>query len=277
MTTEKLTQPLRWHGGKGAFNGKLAKWIISLMPPRGEWHLFSEPYLGGAAVSLHMDPEGISEIHNDIDGDLTNFWEVLRCPTECEMLQRFLEATPLSQGLFEAVDPPGPAATPVYRAWRFFIRCRQSRAGKMKHFATPTGRTRCGMNENVSAWLSAVDGLPAVHNRIKRIEIRNMDAVEFIKEVDHPKRLFYCDPPYLHKTRASTADYKYEMTEEQHGNLLECLSLVKGRFLLSGYRSDLYDDWTSTFGWTRHELKIPNSAAGGKKKRTMTECAWTNY
>ena len=24
---KKLTQPLKWHGGKGAFNGKLAKWI----------------------------------------------------------------------------------------------------------------------------------------------------------------------------------------------------------------------------------------------------------
>ena len=26
-----ITPPLKWHGGKNAFEGKLAKWIISLM------------------------------------------------------------------------------------------------------------------------------------------------------------------------------------------------------------------------------------------------------
>lgn len=282
-TTKAITQPLKWHGGKGAFNGKLAKWIISLMPDRRKWSLYSEPYFGGGSVALHMDPVGISEIHNDIDGDLAHFWDCLKTASTFRTMQRDLESTPFSQSSYAdaarllayEAEQPG-SASPVDRASAFFVLCRQSRAGKMESFATPTSRTRRDMNENVSAWLTAIEGLPAVHARVKRMEFWNMDAVKFIRKFDHPRRVFYCDPTYLPKTRTSTKDYKHEMTEEQHGELLECLSLIKGRFLLSGYHSELYDDWTSTFGWTRHEYEIANNASGAKTKRTMVECVWAN-
>lgn len=284
-TKPAITQPLKWHGGKGAFNGKLAKWIISLMPDRGEWswNLYSEPYFGGGSVSLHMDAGGISEIHNDIDGDLQNFWDCLKTVSAFKAMQRDLEATPFSQPVYaEAArtldykaEWPG-STSPVDRAIAFFILCRQSRAGKMKDFATPTSRTRCGMNENVSAWLNAIEGLPAVHDRVKRMEFWNMDAVAFVRKFDHPRRLFYCDPTYLPETRASTKDYKHEMTPEQHMDLLKCLADIKGRFLLSGYRSTMYDEFAADAGWTRHEFKIANNASGTKKKRTMVECVWTN-
>ena len=85
------------------------------------------------------------------------------------------------------------------------------------------------MNENVSAWLSAVEGLPEAHARLGRVEIRNMDACEFIQKYDHPKALFYCDPPYLHQTRhekAANNEYTHEMTFEQHDNLLSRLSAI---------------------------------------------------
>ncbi len=280
MTTTKLTQPLKIHGGKGAFGGKLAKWIISLMPNRDTWELFSEPYLGGGSVALHMDPVGISEIHNDIDGELANFWVTLQGKNTFKWFRELCEKTPFSQHEWEKARrklADGGEHSSVLRAWWFFIHCRQSREGKMKHFVTPTGRTRRGMNENVSAWLTAIEGLPAVHARVKRMEVRNMDAVEFIKEVDHPRRVFYCDPPYLHETRASTKDYKHEMTLGQHAHLLKCLSGIKGRFLLSGYRSEMYDEFAADVGWSWHEFKIPNCASSGKKKRVMVECVWTNY
>jgi site-specific DNA-adenine methylase len=41
--------PLKWHGGKDAFQGKLARRILSLMPGHRP-HV--EPYAGGLAVLL---------------------------------------------------------------------------------------------------------------------------------------------------------------------------------------------------------------------------------
>jgi hypothetical protein len=51
---------------------------------------------------------------------------------------------------------------PVPSAVNFFVRCRQSMAGRMRDFATLSRtRVRRGMNEQAAAWLSAVEGLPA--------------------------------------------------------------------------------------------------------------------
>src|SRR6185312_9978188 len=72
--------PLKWHGGKHY----LAPKIVALFPPRrsdanpdGYVH-YVEPYAGGLAVLLASDPEGVSEVANDLDGGLTNFWRVLQ-------------------------------------------------------------------------------------------------------------------------------------------------------------------------------------------------------
>lgn len=133
------------------------------------------------------------------------------------------------------------------------------------------------MNENVSAWLSAVDGLPEAHERLRRVEIRNMDAVDFIKKYDHEKALFYLDPPYLHETRVTTKDYEHEMTEDDHNNLLSRLAVTNGKFILSGYRSHLYDLWAASNGFRRVEKQIDNKASGKKTKEKKTECLWMNY
>jgi DNA adenine methylase len=71
-----------------------------------------------------------------------------------------------------------PQADPVQRAVRFFVLCRQSLAGRMDTFAPLSkNRTRRRMNEQASAWLTAVEGLPAVHARLKRVAILNRPAL----------------------------------------------------------------------------------------------------
>lgn len=67
------------------------------------------------------------------------------------------------------------------------------------------------------------------------------------------------------------------MVPEQHRELCEMLGKIKGRFLLSGYRSEMYARYANEFGWTRYEMQINNHAAGGKTKRVMTECVWCNF
>lgn len=290
MKTETLTPPLKWFGGKQY----LAKWIISHMPPRcanpnnpqpddnGYVH-YVEPYAGGLAVLFEMDPQGISEVVNDLNYELTNFWACLQEPEAFAEFKRRVDAIPFSQVHYEGshadVAPTfdklgGMTALAV----NFFVRCRQSRAGMFKDFATLTrNRTRRGMNEQASAWLNAVEGLPAVHARLKRVVILNRPALEVIKQQDGPRTLFYLDPPYLQSTRTA-GGYAHEMSVTDHDELLDRLGTgIEGRFLLSGYRSELYDTVAERFGWTRYDLEIDNKAAGGKEKRKMVECLWVNF
>lgn len=266
-----LTQPIKWHGGKSY----LASWIVEHFPSRDEYTHYNEPFAGGLSVLFAHDPNGKSEAVNDLNGGLTNFWRVLAQTPD--RLIRALWGTPLSQSEFlEALrcnhDPDA-----VKRATAFFIRYRQSRQGLGKDYCTPTTRTRRGMNENVSAWLSAVDGLPEAHERLRRVEVRNMDAVDFIRVYDHEKALFYLDPPYLHETRVTKSDYEHEMSEEDHCRLLECLTKIKGKFCLSGYPSNLYERFAEKNRWHVVWKEIDNKASGKKSKEKKIEVLWRNY
>lgn len=266
-----ISSPLKWHGGKHY----LARRIVGLMPP----HLhYVEPYFGGGAVLLAKPPEGVSEVVNDLDGDLTCFWRVLQEASTFAAFRRLVEATPFSEVEWKLATQSPPAGI-VGRAWAFFVKCRMSLAGRMTAFTGITKtRTRRGMNGEASAWLSAVEGLPEVHARLKRVVIVGpRPALEVIKAHDGPDTLFYLDPPYLHETRATTGEYRHEMTEADHDELLAALHDVQGKFLLSGYRSRLYDEAAGFGGWVRHDFDLANHAAGGGSKRRMTECVWCNF
>lgn len=273
-----VPQPLKWHGGKGAFNGKLAKWIISLMPPHTH---YVEPFFGGGAVLLHKDPEGVSEVVNDLNGELVNFWNVLRCDNSFAILQHWLEATPFCEATYESAcqhKPPADEMLNTSAAFAFFVRCRQSMAGRMKSFA-PLSRTRTrqGMNEQAAAWLTAVNGLPEVHARMRRVAVLGRPALDVIKQQDGPQTLYYLDPSYPHETRTAKSVYEHEMTTADHLELLDVLERIKGKFILSGYRCEMYDKHAERCGWRREEFSIVNNSAGGSAKRVMTECIWMNY
>jgi DNA adenine methylase len=275
-----LTPPLKWHGGKHY----LASRIVGLMPP----HLhYVEPFFGGGAVLLLRDPadpslwlppnKGVSEVANDVNGRLVNFWRVLKDESLFPRFIRMAQAIPVARDEWEAAHAHIPsAADPVADAVAFFVDCRQSRSGLMKGFTPVTrSRTRREMNGNVSEWLSAVDGLPEVHARLRRVLIEHMSAVDLIRREDAPFTLFYCDPPYLHETRKATEAYAFEMTETDHYELLGVLRQCKGKVMLSGYPSKLYDD--ALAGWNRHTFDLANHAANGKAKRRETEVVWCNF
>src|SRR5262249_52529359 len=141
---------------------------------------------------------------------------------------------------------------PVADAVAFFVDARQSLAGRRTGFTAVTrGRTRRGINGNVSEWLGAVEGLAAVHARLRAVLLENRPALDVIRQHDGPGTLFNCDPPYPHETRESTKEYgPHEMTEADHQALLNVLLACRGKVMLSGYPSRLYDE--ALAGWTRH-------------------------
>jgi DNA adenine methylase len=276
---QRLNPPLKWHGGKHY----LAREIVRLMPP----HLhYVEPYFGGGAVLLARIPEepslfspshnGVSEVVNDINGRLINFWRVLQDEETFRRFQRVVEAVPLARAEWEKAHGHTCGEDRVADAVAFFVDCRQSLAGRMTSFTPLTRtRTRRQMNGNVSEWLSAIDGLPAVHARLRRVAIEQMPALDLIRREDTSDTLFYCDPPYLHETRAATDAYAHEMTGADHRALLEALLACKGKVMLSGYPSPLYDKALSA--WTKHTFDLPNNAAGGRAKARETEVLWCNF
>lgn len=278
------SQPIKWHGGKSY----LASWLHSLAPPscvddpaNGYTHR-NIVFAGGLGEFWNWQPiDGISETVNDCNSGLTNFYEVLGDCLLADAFIRELQMTPLSQGVWErSLNETLSATDPsIGAAKAFFLKYRQSRQGLGKDYTTPTTRTRRGMNEQVSAWLSAVDGLPECHERLRRVEIRNLDCIDFIQKYDHPRALFYCDPPYLHETRATTGEYEHEMTAEQHEHLLNTLAMIQGKFMLSGYHSQLYDQWQvcASNGFRCHERTIDNKASSKKTKDKRIECVWCNY
>jgi DNA adenine methylase len=237
---------------------------------------YVEAFAGGLSVLLAKPAEDVSEVVNDLDGELTNFWTVLQGDETFARFQRLVEAIPFSEVEWQRAGLRLLELDPVVRAVAFFVRCRQSLAGRRDTFA-PLSRTRTrrGMNEQASAWINAVEGLPAVHARLRRVVVLNRPALEVIRQQDGRDTLFYLDPPYLHETRSTTGEYRHEMTEQDHRDLLALICQVRGKVMLSGYPSELYD--ASLEGWSRHIFDLPNNAAGGKQKARESEILWCNF
>jgi DNA adenine methylase len=271
-----MNGPLKSHGGKHY----LARQIIALMPP----HLhYIEPYFGGGAVLFAKQHEGVSEVVNDLNGDLMNFWRVLQEKKAFTEFKRRMEAVPFSECQWQeakeqlAEEQGASRKVSIDRAIAFFILCRQSMAGRCQDFAPISKtRTRRGMNEQASAWMQCVDGLPAVHARLRRVVILNRPALEVLRAHDTPTTLSYLDPPYLPETRTSKGVFgPFDMTAEQHEELLATVKALQGKVMLSGYPSKLYESRLA--GWQRHSFDLPNNAAGDIAKRRMTECIWCNF
>ncbi len=67
---------------------------------------------------MARNPEGVSEVVNDLDSGLTNFWRVLQDESLFKAFRRRIESTPFSQIEWEVagtVEPVViPTLTPLY-------------------------------------------------------------------------------------------------------------------------------------------------------------------
>lgn len=266
-----MTLPLKWHGGKQ----KLSSWILSHAPKDYVHRVIA--FAGGLGEFLQWSPDGFSEVVNDIDQELFTFWSVLRDPKLFEDLRRRAEACPLSERLWEE-SKDSSSDDLVGRALKLMILVRQSRQALKEDFCTLSRtRTRRAMNEQASSWLSAVEGLPEAHDRLKGVVVLNRDAMDVIRQQDGKDTWFYLDPPYMPETRVSKQAYDHEMSEDDHARLLLTLSDISGKFLLSGYDCPLYSEMAQHMGWTRVEKSVASHAGKGSKKSKRTECLWKNY
>lgn len=257
-----------WYGGKFSH----LSWLLPLLP---KCHHYCEPFGGSAAVLLNREPSSV-ETYNDIDGEVVNFFKVLRDKKE-ELIEK-IALTPFSrEEFFYAVTPSKDELSDLERARRFFIRARQSRTGlaqtaSLGRWANCKNTSRAGMSGVVSRWLGSVKMLPEIAERLLRVQIENRPALEVIELYDESDTLFYCDPPYPQESRGDAKAYEFEMSDEKHQMLADLLNLVKGKAAISGYRCDLMDSLYK--GWNRFDAS-PKACHSIKKLRQ--EALWANY
>jgi len=259
-----------WYGGKFSH----LDWLLPLLPA---CHHYCEPFAGSGAVLLNRATSPV-ETYNDIDGEVVNFFRVLR--DRHEELIRAIALTPFSREEYhKAIYGATHGIGDVERARRFYIKARQTRTGlaqtaSLGRWANCKDTSRAGMSGVVSRWLGGVDALDDIAQRLIRVQIENRPAVDVIRLYDSPTTLFYCDPPYLHATRGDAKAYGFEMDEDQHRDFAEAVNECKGLVAVSGYDHPLMAE---LFGSKRWFKTVGMDKTIHSTKGTRQEALWTNY
>lgn len=241
----------------------MAKQIASMMPPHRS---YLEPFFGSGAVLFNKPPSAIETV-NDIDGDITNFFKVVReCPEE---LAEAISLTPYSRDVFnDAHENRG--TTDFDRAYRFAIRYSMGHGFKtyqktgFKIDVYARERSYC-----VSCWNTMPERIFEAAARLKEVQIENRPALELIHKFNYDNVLIYADPPYLLSTRGGK-QYKHEMDEQAHIELLDALKAHRGSAIISGYPSELYD--SELREWNRITKQSYNQNSDAR-----TEVLWFNF
>jgi DNA adenine methylase len=265
-----------WYGGKCLH----LDWLLPLLPPAGH---YVEPFGGGASVLLNRKAS-MMETYNDLNGDVVNFFKVLR--EKREALIEALQLTPLSRAEFNAAKIGENGLSDVERARRFAVLIQQGRNSVPDNPKVGWGFR---VESSNGRWRRLIESLPAVADRLARTQIESRPALEVIKRYDSDKTLFYCDPPYPQAGRRTYKEYgRFEMTDDDHRKLGEVLNRVKGRAAVSSYKTKLYDEifkgWrmipapkkaapSSLANWAAR--KAPS--ADGRARKIRQEVLYCNY
>lgn len=271
MTAEQLKPLVPYHGGKS----RLAPWLVSLMPKH---RVYVEPFAGSAAVLL-AKPRSTHEILNDVDGDVMNFYKVLR--EDPEQLEYLCRLTPYARDEFAAADLSEDLSD-IERARRWWIRVNQS--------FTHTGTTMTGWStsitrgsNNARTVLNRIDRFAAVAERLGFVTIENRDALYIVERYGAQDGVIYADPPYLMSVRSDggkrrpNGDYTHEFgSEADHRQLADALRASGATVLLSGYHSPLYDELYED--WHRVERTVLRRSSNGRSASQVhvQEVVWCN-
>lgn len=244
----------------------IASWIISKFP---QHHSYLEPFFGSGAV-LFTKPRSNIETVNDLDGEVVNLFRWIR--EDPERLANEIQWTPYARDVYEQ------AFTGMKTENDSFRRAVNYYTYMMMGYGFRTNGNKTGWKIDIQGreksyaanmWCSAPDKILQATERLRGVQIENRPAVKLIERFNFPNVLVYADPPYLMETRYGE-QYRKEMTEQDHLELLECLLKHKGPVLLSGYRSALYDEMLN--GWYMETITCRN-----QRSDVAEECLWMNF
>lgn len=266
-----MRPPIKTHGGKYY----LYNWIIEHFPEDYEDLIYCEPFCAGGSVFLNKEPS-CEEVINDIDPGVVYVFKALRDEPK-EFIAR-IKRTRYTERAFKMAQTRSENGFDDYidHAVNEYILRRMSRGGLKRAFAW-SERLRGGQPGDLNAWETMIDHLPAISERVQGVSILNKCFTEVVKVWDEENSFFYLDPPYLHSTRTegTTSAYEFEMTVEDHINMLHLANNARGKVIISGYASPLYN--RSLKEWKCEKKNMANHSSQSKKKERRVECIWMNY
>jgi DNA adenine methylase len=264
-----MNSPIKYFGGKGTmFNN-----IIDYFPKREEYNTYIEPFGGSYSVGLKKDPVEI-EIYNDMDQNVYSLYKVLSDPELFKQFKHNCDLAYYSEDIRSEFKRKlkEDSISILDRAFSFFYVNRTSHNG-VGGFSKNT-YIRRGMSKSVSDFLSAIDRLPELHDRLSRVIVTNMDGMELIRKYNAPNVFLYCDPPYEQSTRTTTR-YAVDMDRNGHIDFLNAVMESKSKILISGYDCELYDKLSEN-GFKKVSFNV-KTIDGNFKPKTKTEYLYYNY
>lgn len=260
----KMKQVLKYPGSKW----NIARQLAELIPSH---HSYVEPYFGSGAL-LFSKPYSDIETINDLDSDVTNLFRCIQ--RDSEHLARMVMTTPFSREEYDKQFEMSKRATCIdcyERAAGFLVRCWQGHGFRTNEYKVGwkndvQGRERMYALWN---WYRLPEWIIDIAERLKKVQIENRPALEVIERFNYDNVFMYLDPPYLFNVRAGN-QYKHEMSDTDHDELLKIILKSKAKIMISGYESEKYNDCLA--GWHKEYFKSCAEHNG-----TRQEVVWMNY
>jgi len=255
-----IKTPISYYGGKQ----NLIRHLLPLIPPHRQ---YVEPFFGGGALFFAKSPSE-NEVINDSDNNVINFYEVLQ--NDFPALEKRIKSTLHSEYSHkQAGEILKNGAGKVDKAWAFWVQTNLSFSNKINMGFAFGNDCRCAQLTR-----NKRDGFTDIYKqRLESAEIFCRDALAIIKLKDTIDTFFYCDPPYPNSDCGHYKGY----TESNLKNLLESLSQIKGKFLLSSYPIPILSEYAKKYNWIQESIEQPIAVTSKRTGKIKTECLTRNY
>lgn len=263
---------IRYFGGKGTMYNS----IYEYFPDNSEYDTYIEPFGGAFSVGLQLPLEKIkpNEIYNDLERNVYSLYKVINNEDTFNKFRELCDLSIYSEDFRKEYKEKlkSDNITDIERAFMFFYVNRTSHNG-VGGFSTNLVIRR-NMSKSISDYLSTVERLPELHQRLSKVIILNQDGIGLIKKYNTENCFLYCDPPYVQSTRGS-ARYIVDMDDKKHNEFIDACIASKSKILISGYDCDLYNRLCDN-GFKKVSF-IVNTIDGKRNPKEKTETLWFNY
>ena len=264
-----MKSPIKYFGGKNGMANK----ILPFFPDNYEKMTYLEAFCGSGAMLFHKERSDV-EIINDLDNNIYSLFKTLIDPTMFDQFKHMCDLSLYSEQVFKEYQTDLKTELDVVeRAYKFFY-CNRVAYNGIGGFSS-SNVVRRKMSKSVSDYLSAIDGLFNVHDRLSNVVVHNKNAFDLITKWDKPNVFMYLDSPYALETRSS-GGYKHDMNDEEQDEYLNILlSITDAKVLVSGYNCERYNVLDRA-GWKRYDMEI-KTQNGNREGKSKVESLWYNY
>jgi DNA adenine methylase len=264
MKNIKIKTPITYYGGKQT----MLKPIRPLIPPHS---IYTEAFAGGVAVFWDKEPSAV-EVLNDLNGELINFYRVLRL--DYDALKTEIEVTIHSRGqhrhAWYIYNNPD-FFSKIQRAWAVWV---SSKLGFAGQFGSGFGFDRDKARHPLKITNAKQQIDDSLCHRLEGVTIDCDDALSVILPYDTADTWHFIDPPYI---GANMGHYSGMFNEQNLVELLDMLTTIKGKFMLTMYPNDIIKQYVDNHGWQIHAIERQVSACKAANRRKQEEWMVVNY